>query len=117
MKVSKAYIMYHEDSVSVEYAKVSAASCDKVGLPWEYYKGYKPTNQKDLWKNFKDTAGVNVPKFKKFLDHILLLFNFEKKYFDKEIFGPLLHVYEYDVDEQISKHASKHCIMYMRQAR
>jgi len=25
--------------------------------------------------------------------------------------------YEYDVDEQISKHASKHCIMYMRQAR
>ena len=22
-----------------------------------------------------------------------------KKYFDKEIFGPLLHVYEYDVDE------------------
>ena len=25
-----------------------------------------------------------VKKFKKFLDHILLLFNFEKKYFDKE---------------------------------
>ena len=68
MKVSKAYIMYHEDSVSVEYAKVSAASCDKVGLPWEYYKGYKPTNQKDLWKNFKNTAGVNVPKFKVMAD-------------------------------------------------
>jgi lipid-A-disaccharide synthase len=27
---------------------------------------------------------VRVKKFKKFLDHILLLFNFEKKYFDKE---------------------------------
>ena len=25
-----------------------------------------------------------VKKFKKFLDHILLLFDFEKKYFDKE---------------------------------
>ena len=25
-----------------------------------------------------------VKKIKKFLDHILLLFNFEKKYFDKE---------------------------------
>ena len=25
-----------------------------------------------------------IKKFKKFLDHILLLFNFEKKYFDKE---------------------------------
>ena len=25
-----------------------------------------------------------VKKFKKFIDHILLLFNFEKKYFDKE---------------------------------
>ena len=28
--------------------------------------------------------GGRVKKFKKFLDHILLLFNFEKKYFDKE---------------------------------
>ena len=25
-----------------------------------------------------------VKKFKKFVDHMLLLFNFEKKYFDKE---------------------------------
>ena len=28
--------------------------------------------------------GGRVKKFKKFLDHVLLLFNFEKKYFDKE---------------------------------
>ena len=27
---------------------------------------------------------VELRKVKKFLDHILLLFNFEKKYFDKE---------------------------------
>ncbi len=27
---------------------------------------------------------ARVKKFKKFLDHVLLLFNFEKKYFDKE---------------------------------
>ena len=64
MKVSKAYIMYHQDPISIEYAKDAAASCDKVGLPWEYYEGYKPDSQKDLWKNFKDTADVTVPKFK-----------------------------------------------------
>ena len=27
---------------------------------------------------------VELKKFKKFLDHVLLLFDFEKKYFDKE---------------------------------
>lgn len=64
MKVSKAYIMYHQDPISIEYAKDAAASCDKIGLPWEYYEGYKPDSQKDLWKNFKDTADVTVPKFK-----------------------------------------------------
>ena len=64
MKVSKAYIMYHQDPISIEYAKDAASSCDKVGLPWEYYEGYKPDSQKDLWKNFKDTADVTVPKFK-----------------------------------------------------
>ena len=31
-----------------------------------------------VWREYR------VKKFKKFLDHILLLFNFEKKYFDKE---------------------------------
>ena len=31
-----------------------------------------------VWREYR------VKKFKKFLDHVLLLFNFEKKYFDKE---------------------------------
>ena len=31
-----------------------------------------------------------VKNFKKFLDHVLLLFNFEKKYFDKEL--SLIHI-------------------------
>ena len=27
---------------------------------------------------------IELKKFKRFIDHMLLLFNFEKKYFDKE---------------------------------
>jgi hypothetical protein len=30
MIVSKAYIMYHDDPVSIEYAKLSAESCNNV---------------------------------------------------------------------------------------
>jgi len=31
-----------------------------------------------------ESSGLDVKKIKKFIDHILLLFNFEKKFFDKE---------------------------------
>jgi GR25 family glycosyltransferase involved in LPS biosynthesis len=64
MIVSKAYIMYHDDPVYIEYAKLSAESCNNVGLPWEYFEGYKPTDQMQLWENFETTANVRVKQFK-----------------------------------------------------
>lgn len=41
MKPTKAYILKINDPVSDEYAKTCSDSCDKVGLKWEYFKGYQ----------------------------------------------------------------------------
>jgi len=37
----KAYILKIDTPISNEYAKICADSCDKVGLPWTYFKGYQ----------------------------------------------------------------------------
>jgi GR25 family glycosyltransferase involved in LPS biosynthesis len=50
MKPTKAYILMIDNDVSREYAKCAADSCDKVGLPWEYFKGYQEKD--DIWNNF-----------------------------------------------------------------
>lgn len=50
MKPSKVYILTIDTDVSREYAKCAADSCDKVGLPWEYFNGYKEKD--DIWSNF-----------------------------------------------------------------
>lgn len=39
-----------DTDVSREYAKCAADSCDRVGLPWEYFKGYQEKD--DIWTNF-----------------------------------------------------------------
>lgn len=36
-----------DNNLSKEYAKCAADSCDKVGLPWEYFRGY--TEKDDPW--------------------------------------------------------------------
>ena len=41
MKPTKAYILKIKDPISEEYASVCAESCDKVGLPYEYFYGYQ----------------------------------------------------------------------------
>jgi hypothetical protein len=41
MLVTKAYILKIDTPISNEYAKICADSCDKVGLPWSYFKGYQ----------------------------------------------------------------------------
>lgn len=41
MLATKAYILKIDTPISDEYAKVCANSCDKVGLPWQYFNGYK----------------------------------------------------------------------------
>jgi hypothetical protein len=50
MKPSKAYILMIENDLSKQYAKCAADSCDAVGLPWEYFKGY--TEKDKPWDNF-----------------------------------------------------------------
>lgn len=37
----KAYILKINTDISNEYAKVCAASCDSVGLQWQYFHGYQ----------------------------------------------------------------------------
>jgi len=37
---TKAYILRIDTDISKEYAKACADSCDRVGLPWEYFEGY-----------------------------------------------------------------------------
>lgn len=47
MKPTKAYILMIDDDISRDYAKIAADSCDKVGLQWEYFQGYKEKD--DPW--------------------------------------------------------------------
>jgi hypothetical protein len=47
----KAYILRIETDLSKEYAKVCADSCDRVGLDWEYHKGYQNMTGKAGWCN------------------------------------------------------------------
>ena len=49
MKPTKAYILMIDTDTSREYAKDAAESCDRVGLSWEYFRGY--TEKDDPWKN------------------------------------------------------------------
>ena len=51
MKVTKAYIIKINTPLSDEYAKMTADSCDRVGLKWEYYFGHQYVNPPDLWEN------------------------------------------------------------------
>jgi GR25 family glycosyltransferase involved in LPS biosynthesis len=48
MKPTKAYILMIDSDVSREYAKTAAESCEKVGIPWEYFQGY--TEKDDPWR-------------------------------------------------------------------
>lgn len=50
MKPTKAYILMIDTDLSREYAKCAADSCDKVGLPWEYFNGYREKD--DIWTSF-----------------------------------------------------------------
>jgi GR25 family glycosyltransferase involved in LPS biosynthesis len=63
MKPSKAYIIRIDTPESKEYAKVCAESCDKVGVKWEYFEGYKPTDERVLWGNFHATANLPIKKY------------------------------------------------------
>jgi hypothetical protein len=59
-KPEKAYILRIDTPVSKEYAQVAADSCDKVGLPWEYFEGinFKETGKNDFWSKVKRDTGI-----------------------------------------------------------
>ena len=47
---TKAYIMRNsQNAKSVEYARMTAESCDRVGLPYEYYDGFWRMTPDQLW--------------------------------------------------------------------
>lgn len=55
MKPTKAYILTIDNSISREYAKTCADSCDAVGLAWEYFEGYTGLTMHDAWSR----TGIN----------------------------------------------------------
>ena len=46
---AKAYILKINDPVSNDCAKVCSDSCDRVGLDWEYHRGYQNMTGKMAW--------------------------------------------------------------------
>jgi hypothetical protein len=57
MKPTKAYILRIDTPTSIEYAKTCADSCDKIGMPWEYFQGVQNKTIAEAWAS----AGVYVP--------------------------------------------------------
>jgi len=49
MLVTKAYILKIDTPISNEYAKVCADSCDKIGLNWEYFRGWQNMTGRMAW--------------------------------------------------------------------
>jgi hypothetical protein len=68
MKPTKAYILKIDDPVSHEYAKICAESCDKIGLAWEYFLGYKNLSSYEAWCNTgiidPDSNDIDVSKMR-----------------------------------------------------
>lgn len=52
MKPLKAYILRTSNPISREYAKNCADSCDRIGLPWEYFEGYEGLTNVEVWEQF-----------------------------------------------------------------
>lgn len=45
----KAYIIRINDPISIQYANDAAASCDRVGLPFEFHEGVQGKTSYDAW--------------------------------------------------------------------
>lgn len=56
MKPTKAYILKIDNPISNEYAKTASDSCDRIGLPWEYFEGYTNMSTFDAYSK----TGINV---------------------------------------------------------
>lgn len=49
MKPSKAYILYHDEKVSEQYAATCGSSCQKLDFEFEYFKGFSNIPANDAW--------------------------------------------------------------------
>ena len=58
MKPTKAYILKIDTDLSNEYAKTAADSCDKIGMPWEYFEGLQPTKDNDSPWEYVQKQGI-----------------------------------------------------------
>jgi GR25 family glycosyltransferase involved in LPS biosynthesis len=59
MKPTKAYILRIDNPTSIEYAETCARSCEAVGLPYEFFEGYKNLDQESLWKTVPLKLKIN----------------------------------------------------------
>lgn len=57
MKPTKAYILRIGTELSHQYAQVAAESCDRIGLDWEYFEGYRNLSFSEAW----DQTGLFPP--------------------------------------------------------
>jgi len=57
----KAYILKISNSLSEEYAKTAADSCEKAGIPYEYFQGIEGVSWGEAWRKCE----VKIP------DHML----------------------------------------------
>lgn len=60
MKANKAYILMIDTELSREYSKCAAESCDKVGLEWEYFLGYREKDDINSRLPVKSPAGIKL---------------------------------------------------------
>ena len=54
----RTFILRHDSSISHEYAKIAAESCDKHNMNWEYFEGFSGIKGSDALKS----CGINVLK-------------------------------------------------------
>ena len=56
---TKAYILRTSHPVSIEYARAAAKSCERVGLPWEYFEGIEGKSAAEAFAGLTINGDVN----------------------------------------------------------
>lgn len=51
MKPSKAYILYHDEKLSEQYAATCARSCETLDFEYEYFKGFSDIPANTAWNS------------------------------------------------------------------
>lgn len=64
MRIGKAYILRIDNPTSIEYSKTAAESCERVGLPYEFFEGFNAQTLKQEKKNVWDEVKKEIPILK-----------------------------------------------------